>query len=141
MADRAQVEEGAFEICEAERVQHQKFFKVSGSKEKQARAIVSVSPFRCRVWALHDRLDDYVTEESCRAEIESFAAHGQLVPALGRPVWGDVSYDVEIVYGARRLFVARHLGIQLKVKPGDDGSRGHRRDGYRESASQGHQPV
>lgn len=80
------------------------------------RAIVKVNPFRCRVWALHDRLEDYVTEESCRAEIESFKTHGQLVPALGRPLSGDPGYDVEIVYGSRRLFVARYLGMQLHVE-------------------------
>ncbi|HWW21259.1 MAG TPA: ParB/RepB/Spo0J family partition protein [Steroidobacteraceae bacterium] len=78
--------------------------------------IISINPFKCRVWALHDRLDDYVNEESCKAEIESFAAHGQLVPTLGRALRNDPDYDVEIIYGARRLFVAQHLGVALKVE-------------------------
>jgi ParB family chromosome partitioning protein len=81
-----------------------------------ARNIVSVSPFRCRVWELHDRLDDYITEESCANEIQSFEAHGQLVPALGRPLYADPDHDIEIVYGARRLFVARHLRAPLQVE-------------------------
>lgn len=81
-----------------------------------ARRIVCVSPFRCRVWELHDRMEDYVTEETCKEEIDSFRAHGQLVPALGRPVCGDPDHEVEILYGARRLFIARHLGVQLQVE-------------------------
>src|SRR5688572_30441481 len=81
-----------------------------------SRIIVSISPFRCRVWEMHDRLEDYITAESCCTEIGSFEAHGQLVPALGRPVRGDPDYDLEVVCGARRLFVARHLGALLQVE-------------------------
>ena len=80
------------------------------------RKIVSVSPFRCRMWDLHDRFDAHVTEESCRAEIDSFERHGQLVPALGRPLRGDPDYEVELIYGARRLFVARHINKPLLVE-------------------------
>ena len=90
-----------------------------GSETDSGRVVVSVNPFRCRVWDLHDRLEEYVTEESCRLEIESFRAHGQLVPALARPVRDDRDYDVEIVYGVRRLFVARHLGALLRVEVRD----------------------
>jgi ParB family chromosome partitioning protein len=79
-------------------------------------SVVSVNPFRCRMWALHDRLEDCVTEESCRSEIESFSAYGQRVPALGRSLSGDREYDVELIYGARRLFVARHLNQPLDVE-------------------------
>jgi ParB/RepB/Spo0J family partition protein len=61
--------------------------------------IVSVSPFRCRMW-----------------EIESFSRHGQLVAALGRPLRKDPDYDVELIFGARRLFVARHLNQPLLVE-------------------------
>jgi ParB family chromosome partitioning protein len=92
------------------------FRETSTSCATHARAIVSISAFRCRVWALHDRLEEYLTEESCKDEIESVIAHGQLVPALGRPLRGDPEHEVEIVCGARRLFVARHLGIQLRVE-------------------------
>jgi ParB family chromosome partitioning protein len=78
--------------------------------------LVSVNPFRCRMWSLHDRLENYVTEETCRAEMESFSRHGQMIPVLGRPLRGDSSHDIELIYGARRLFVARQLNLPLKVE-------------------------
>ncbi len=80
------------------------------------RAILTISPFRCRVWELHDRLEEYITAQSCAIEIASFEAHGQLIPALGRPLRGNPDYDVEVVCGARRLFVARHLGVPLQIE-------------------------
>lgn len=76
----------------------------------------SVNPFRCRAWEFHDRLEQHVNESNCRAEIESFLKHGQLVPALGRPIQGDPDYDVEIICGFRRLFVARNLNKPLLVE-------------------------
>jgi ParB family chromosome partitioning protein len=78
--------------------------------------IVSVNPFRCRMWALHDRLDDYVTEETCKREIESVLTYGQLVPALGRPITDDPAYDIELIYGARRLFITRSINKPLLVE-------------------------
>ncbi len=78
--------------------------------------IVEVNPFRCRMWALHDRLEDYLSEESCKAELESVSKHGQLVPALGRRVHNNPDYDVELVAGSRRLFVAKLLNLPLKVE-------------------------
>jgi len=45
-------------------------------------SIVSVNPFRCRMWSLHDRSVDHVDEGNCKNEIESFQKHGQLVPSL-----------------------------------------------------------
>lgn len=77
---------------------------------------VSISPFRCRMWAHHDRIEAQISEETCRIEIESFSAHGQLVPVLGRTLRGDPACDVELIYGARRLFVARHLNKPLLVQ-------------------------
>lgn len=79
-------------------------------------SVVSVNPFRCRMWALHDRLESEINEETCRTEIESFSRHGQLVPALGRALQGESDFDVELVYGARRLFVARHINRPLQVE-------------------------
>jgi ParB family transcriptional regulator, chromosome partitioning protein len=84
--------------------------------ERVPQVIVSVSPFKCRMWSLHDRLEEQITEKSCRAEIESIRRHGQLVPALGRKLKGDPMHDVELIYGARRLFVARHLNLPLRVE-------------------------
>jgi ParB family transcriptional regulator, chromosome partitioning protein len=80
------------------------------------RTIISIDPFRACMWPLHDRCDEHVNESTCRAEIDSFERHGQLVPALGRTLRGDPDHDVELVYGARRLFVARHLNMPLLVE-------------------------
>jgi len=79
------------------------------------REIVAVNPFKCQLWALHDRLEEHITEESCKAEIQSFLQHGQLVPVLGRRIH-DADYEVELIYGARRLFTARHLNMPLLVE-------------------------
>jgi ParB family chromosome partitioning protein len=38
-----------------------------------------------------------------------------LVSAIGRPLRGDPDHDIELVCGARRLFVARHLNVPLLV--------------------------
>jgi ParB family chromosome partitioning protein len=80
------------------------------------RSIVLLDPFRCRMWDLHDRLESHINERSCRAEIESFSKHGQLAPVVGRPVTDSPGYDAELIYGARRLFVARHLKKLLAVE-------------------------
>jgi ParB family chromosome partitioning protein len=76
----------------------------------------SVDPFRCRVWSMHDRLEDHISEENCADEIESFSEHGQRSRVLGRPVCDDPDYDVEVICGARRLFVARLLKMHLLVE-------------------------
>ena len=72
-------------------------------------------PTRCRVWNLHDRLEESITAESCAREIASTKEHGQILACLGRPVKDDPDYDVEIILGARRLFVARYLKIEIVV--------------------------
>jgi ParB family chromosome partitioning protein len=77
---------------------------------------VLVDPFRCRVWSLHDRLEESLTEDSCKDEIESFQVHGQRAGALGRPVRDDPEYDVEVICGARRLLVARVLKLPLLIE-------------------------
>jgi ParB family chromosome partitioning protein len=65
---------------------------------------------------MHDRLDSLITEESCQAEIESFAKHGQLIPVLGRPLPPDSTHKFELICGARRLFVARHINVPLLME-------------------------
>jgi ParB family chromosome partitioning protein len=75
-----------------------------------------VSPFRCRMWDRHERLEGSISEESCRDEIESVSKHGQLLPVLGRPIRNDPTHDIELVYGARRLFVARYLNLPLLIE-------------------------
>lgn len=79
-------------------------------------SLVTADPFRCRIWRLSDRMENRVTEASCRAEIESIGRDGQLVPVIGRVLSGDPLFDIEIVCGSRRLFVARHLRIPLRVE-------------------------
>jgi ParB/RepB/Spo0J family partition protein len=78
--------------------------------------LVEVKPFNCRMWNMHDRHELQVTEETCSAEIKSFARHGQLIPVLGRTLKNDPTHKVELIYGARRLFVARHLNLPLLVE-------------------------
>lgn len=78
--------------------------------------ILQADPFRCRMWNYHDRLETHVTEASCHTEIESIKTHGQLVPVLGRPLDADPHHNVELIFGARRLFVARCLKVPLLVE-------------------------
>lgn len=80
------------------------------------KTIIEVNPFECRMWALHDRLEGQISEDTCKAEIESFMRHGQLVPVLGRPLHGDPDHKYELIYGARRMFVARCLNKPLLIE-------------------------
>jgi ParB family chromosome partitioning protein len=82
-------------------------------------AIVAADPFKCRAWALHERLGSEINADTCAAEIKSFTEHGQLIPVLGRMVIGDPHCEFELIYGARRLFVARHLRKPLLVEVRD----------------------
>ena len=77
--------------------------------------IIEVNPMRCRVWHLHPRIDENITEETCSLQIRSLKKHGQLVPVLGRRPRDTRDYDIELIYGARRLFSARHLNQPLRV--------------------------
>jgi ParB family chromosome partitioning protein len=56
-----------------------------------------------------------VTQEECLNEIATFSTYGQLIPVLGRPLLGESDFDYELIYGARRLFVARYLDTHLLV--------------------------
>lgn len=73
------------------------------------------SPWRCRVWDLHDRMFDSLTTQNCSDIIQSIKSEGQLYPAIGRIVRGEPDVDIEIVCGARRLYAAQQLEIDLKV--------------------------
>jgi len=112
--DGADVALGSFRASSA--VRSAEASSVSRRMGRTSAHVVSLSPFRCRMWELHDRIESHISEESCKAEIESFGRHGQLVAALGRPLRGDSDYDVELIFGARRLFVARHLNRPLLVE-------------------------
>ena len=82
-------------------------------------SFITVDPFRCRVWRLNNRMEDYVTETSCRAEIESIARDGQLIPVIARRIDNDRDYDHEVICGMRRLFVAQHLKVPLRIEVRD----------------------
>jgi ParB/RepB/Spo0J family partition protein len=84
--------------------------------QPDAGSFITADPFRCRVWDLNDRIEEYVTEESCRAEIASVERDGQLVPVVGRVLRNNPDLDIEIVCGARRLFIARHLNVPIRVE-------------------------
>ena len=75
-----------------------------------------VSPFKCRMWDMHDRLGEEVTPASCALLITSMNRNGQKQPALARRIPRDGEYEYELIYGARRLFAARRLGVQLLVE-------------------------
>lgn len=89
---------------------------MNDSLKRDTPSIVTVDPFRCRLWEMNGRIKAYVNETSCHAEIESIAREGQLVPVLGRPVHGTPDFDIEVICGARRLFVTRYLNIPLRVE-------------------------
>jgi ParB family chromosome partitioning protein len=80
-----------------------------------------VDPFDCRMWEWHDRLQEYVDENTCRDVIESLSREGQKHPVLARPA-RDRAAKFELIYGARRLFAARHLNQKLlaRVREIDD---------------------
>lgn len=79
-------------------------------------SFVTVDPCRCRVWSFNVRVQQDVCETTCRAEIDSVRRDGQVVPVIGRPLHGVPNVDIEIICGMRRLFVARHLRIPLRVE-------------------------
>jgi ParB family chromosome partitioning protein len=68
------------------------------------------------MWDGHARLEEHINEETCRDEIESFTLHGQKIPVLARPYKSDTTHDFELIYGARRLFVARLLNVPLLLE-------------------------
>jgi ParB family chromosome partitioning protein len=78
--------------------------------------IVLADPFRCRGWPLYVRAKEGIIETSCQAEIESIRRDGQLVPAIGRQIPDDPDFDIEVVCGIRRLFIARLLKTPFRVE-------------------------
>ena len=77
--------------------------------------IEAVDPWRCRMWELHDRHTELLNPERCRSLIRSFKRMGQVFPVLGRRVSGVQGVDFELIYGARRLYAAQQLDVQLIV--------------------------
>src|SRR5262245_29609016 len=78
--------------------------------------VISISPFKCRMWEMHDRMGEEITDASCGALIVSLRRHGQKQAALGSRCSPTTGFEIELIYGARRLFAAKHLGISLLVE-------------------------
>jgi len=78
-------------------------------------SVEEISPRACRMWHMHERLGEYIDTRTCASLIESMQKHGQKQPVLGRRVTRVEGVDVELIYGARRLFAAHHLRRKLLV--------------------------
>jgi ParB/RepB/Spo0J family partition protein len=74
-----------------------------------------VSPSKCSVWSLHVRSEENINAASCASLIRSIRKHGQRHPVLARMRRSANGSELELIYGARRLFAAQHLGIDLLV--------------------------
>jgi ParB/RepB/Spo0J family partition protein len=64
-------------------------------------------------------LVDQLDQAACGSLTASIEEHGQKQPVLGRKIRAPDKYEVELVYGARRLFAAQQLGIDLLVEVRD----------------------
>lgn len=82
-----------------------------------------VSPTKCRIWTFHVRSEDSINTVSCASLIRSMQKHGQRLPALARHRVSADGAEFELIYGARRLFAAQHLGIDLLIEVRDIGDR------------------
>jgi len=76
-------------------------------------ATESVGTADCRIWHMHAR--EAVDADSCAPLIDSMRRNGQRMPVLGRRSAATGECVVELIYGARRLFAAQYLGIELLV--------------------------
>jgi len=74
-----------------------------------------VSPSKCKVWTLHVRSEESISAASCASLIRSIRTHGQRHPVLARMRNSIEGTEFELIYGARRLFAAQQLGVELLV--------------------------
>jgi ParB family transcriptional regulator, chromosome partitioning protein len=81
--------------------------------------IEEVEPAACRMWSMHERLGEEVTAKSCASLIESVKSHGIKQPVLGRRIVPEGRCEIELIYGARRLFAAQQLGMRIPVQLSD----------------------
>jgi ParB family transcriptional regulator, chromosome partitioning protein len=77
---------------------------------------IQADPFKCRMWNLHSRGEERINADECEEEIRSVRKFGQVIPAIGRRISGDPDFEIELICGARRLFIARHLKTPLLVE-------------------------
>lgn len=85
-------------------------------KNRDFRTILEVETERVRISPQHDRLIEYLTEENTQELIESIRTKGQIEPAIARPLEKGDDADFEIVAGARRWWVCKHLKIKLRIE-------------------------
>ena len=76
----------------------------------------SFDPARCRVWSLHDCLEERLTAETCAKRIGSTREHGQHRPAVGRLVLDDPDFDIEVMSGARQRIVVLKIPLLVDVR-------------------------
>lgn len=82
--------------------------RASGSREEKT--LRWVEPERCRMWAMHNRAYDLLTEDNCRDLIDGIRAQGrQEFPAVVRRLPEGDSHEFEVVCGARRHFAVSWL--------------------------------
>lgn len=89
--------------------------KEAGLRKDKNMAIEQVEPADCTLWQFHQRSGEELSEGSCKELLASMQRHGQRHPALGRRTAGKAGAEVELIYGARRLFAASRLGTKLLV--------------------------
>jgi ParB/RepB/Spo0J family partition protein len=75
-----------------------------------------VSPSKCRMWVLQVRSEESINAASCASLIRSMRKHGQRHPVLARRRASPEGTEFELIYGARRLFAAQHLGTDLLIE-------------------------
>jgi ParB/RepB/Spo0J family partition protein len=78
-------------------------------------AVRRVPVSKCKVWNLHVRSEESINTASCASLIKSMRKHGQRLPVLARQRTCPEGTEFELIYGARRLFAAQQLGIELLV--------------------------
>jgi ParB family chromosome partitioning protein len=98
----------------AEKRNNKIFLAASAGKRKQV-TVLSVDPKRCRLWEFHNRMQEFLNEETCKDLIDSIKAKGQEQPALVRELHNNTDYDYEVIYGSRRRFACEYLGRDLEV--------------------------
>ncbi len=64
-----------------------------------------------RVWSLHNRRNEFLTDERVAGLARQLQSVGQQQPALGR--YAPDGHTVELIYGRRRLAAARLAGLKF----------------------------
>jgi len=76
---------------------------------------IELDPQRVRVWHLQGRLQDSLGPEQVVDVVESMREHGQLTPAIVRPVTDDPKFSHEVIDGSRRRLACEISGVRLKA--------------------------